>query len=414
MAHQQHFQPLFQKPVTMNKSVRHNRAPVVIGASLVQFTVIGGVFAYGVFFSVLEAELGWSRSNLSACTSLAFLVMGLLAILAGRLNDRFGPRWVLAGTGVIYGFGYALLSTVNEPWQAIVIFGFAIGMGMASHDVVTLSTIARWFNAKRGRMTAVVKVGTAFGQIFVPLVAAFLIAAFGWRQSFLLLGLSALIILLFSAWLIGDKPPALNDSKDELNQHQGLDFKQVRRIHQFWLICAMQFMLFASLMTIPVHIVIHAQDLGFDATTAAAVLSSIGAVSILGRLALGWSIDNIGGKRGYIFCFTLLLISLLFLRHIEDPRYLFGFAALYGFAHGGFFTVVSPTLAEYFGMQALGTVFGAVVFFGAFSGAAGPFIAGWIFDSTGSYDQAFTLLAALAAIGLIMALSLSRLKRSTL
>jgi len=113
----------------MNKSVRRNRAPVVIGASLVQFTVIGGVFAYGVFFSVLETELGWSRSTLSACTSLAFFVMGLLAISAGRLSDRFGPRWVLASTGIIYGCGYALLSTINEPWHAIALFGLAIGIG---------------------------------------------------------------------------------------------------------------------------------------------------------------------------------------------------------------------------------------------------------------------------------------------
>jgi len=334
--------------------------------------------------------------------------MGLLAISAGRLNDRFGPRWVLVGSGLIYGCGYALLSRVHEPWQAIVTFGLAIGVGMATHDVVTLSTIARLFNAKRGRMTAVVKVGTACGQIVVPLVAAFLIGQFGWRQSFFLLGLAALIILLFSAWLIGDKPPTLNLLDNEPDQHQGLNFKQVRHTGQFRLICAMQFMLFASLMTIPVHIVIHSQDLGFDATTAAAVLSTIGAVSILGRLALGWSIDFIGGKRGYIICFALLLISLLFLRNIDNPRYLFGFAALYGFAHGGFFTVVSPTLAEYFGMRAIGTIFGAVVFFGAFSGAAGPFVAGWIFDSTGSYDLAFTLLAALTSLGLIMALSLTR------
>jgi len=106
----------------------------------------------------------------------------------------------------------------------------------------------------------------------------------------------------------------------------------------------------------------------------------------------------------------LLLSSLFFLRHIDDPRYLFGFAALYGFAHGGFFTVVSPTLAEYFGMRSIGTVFGAVVFFGAFSGAAGPFVAGLIFDSTGSYVSAFTLLAVLATVGLFMALSLTRLK----
>ena len=163
-------------------------------------------------------------------------------------------------------------------------------------------------------------------------------------------------------------------------------------------------------MTVPVHIVIHAEDLGFDATTAAAVLSSIGAVSILGRLALGWSIDQIGGKQGYIICFSLLLISIMWLKQIEDPRYLFGFALIYGFAHGGFFTIVSPTLAEFFGMRAIGTIFGTVVFFGTLSGAAGPLVAGWIFDSQGSYDVAFLLLATLAATGLLTALRLNHIE----
>lgn len=390
----------------MNKSAPRNRAPIVFGASLVQFTVIGGVFAFGVFFSALETELGWSRTILSACSSLAFLVMGFLAIGAGRLNDRFGPRWVLVASGFIYGCGYALLSRVNEPWHAILLFGSAIGVGMATHDIVTLSTIARWFNTKRGRMTGLVKVGTACGQIIVPIVAALLIVKHGWRQSFLLMGVTALIMLLLAAWAIGDKPPTLTTIENDAKQDQGLSFTVVRRTGQFWLFCAMQFMLFSSLMTIPVHIAIHAEDLGFDPSTAAAVLSSIGAVSILGRLTLGWGIDRIGGKRGYIICFTLLLISLLLLRHVEQPQYLFGFALLYGFAHGGFFTIVSPTLAEYFGMRALGSVFGTVVFFGAFSGAAGPLIAGWIFDSTGSYDRAFIVLTTLAAIGLGMAFRL--------
>ena len=190
----------------MINPARRNRAPIVLGASLVQFTVIGGVFAYGVFFSALETELGWSRTVLSACTSLAFLIMGLLAISAGRLNDRIGPRWVLLVSGLIYACGYSLLSLVTKPSHAILLFGVAVGIGMATHDVVTLSTIARWFNTKRGRMTGVVKVGTTCGQIIVPLVAALLITEFGWRQSFLLMGLAALLMLLVAAWLIGANP----------------------------------------------------------------------------------------------------------------------------------------------------------------------------------------------------------------
>ena len=397
----------------MNKPTQRNRAPIVLGASLVQFTVIGGVFAFGVFFSTLETELGWSRTIMSACTSLAFLIMGLLAISAGRLNDRFGPRWVLVASGLVYACGYSFLSLITEPWQAILLFGVAVGIGMATHDIVTLSTVARWFNTKRGRMTGVVKVGTACGQIIVPILAALLIVEFGWRHSFLLMGLMAFVILMVAAWLVGSKPPEPNSPNNDGTETQGLSFKDVRRTHQFWMFCALQFMFFPALMTVPVHIVIHAEDLGFDATTAAAVLSSIGAVSILGRLALGWSIDQIGGKQGYIICFSLLLISIMLLKQIEDPRYLFGFALIYGFAHGGFFTIVSPTLAEFFGMRAIGTIFGTVVFFGTLSGAAGPLVAGWIFDSQGSYDMAFLLLATLAAIGLLTALRLNHIEESS-
>jgi len=162
----------------MNHPTKRIRAPIVLGASLVQFTVSGGLFAFGVFFSALESELGWSRIVMSTCTSLAFLIMGLLAISAGGLNDRFVPRWVLFPTGIVYGCCYTLLYFVTEPWHAILLFGIAIGIGMASHDIVTLSTIARWFHNKRGRMTGVLKAGTACGQICVPLIAASLIAKF--------------------------------------------------------------------------------------------------------------------------------------------------------------------------------------------------------------------------------------------
>lgn len=390
----------------MNNATTRSRAPIVIGACLVQFTVIGGVFAYGVFFSALETELGWSRTVLSACTSLAILIMGLFAVSAGRLNDHFGPGWVLAASGIVYGCGYALLSTIKEPWHAILIFGVAIGIGMASHDVVTLSTIARWFNANRGRMTGVVKVGTAMGQIIVPILAAVLLATFGWRDSFLLLGLAAVAILLIAARLVGGKPPQAPDTGTHNSSHQHLNFKDIYRTTQFKLFCAIQLLFFPALTTIPVHIVVHAEDLGFNARSAAAILSCIGAASIIGRLVLGWGIDKIGGKQGYIVCFTLLLTSLLLLKQIHDPRYLYGFAIIYGLAHGGFFTVVSPTLAEFFGMRAIGTVFGTVVFFGTLSGAAGPIITGRIFDLHGSYDWAFILFASLAAIGLVLTLLL--------
>ena len=96
----------------------------------------------------------------------------------------------------------------------------------------------------------------------------------------------------------------------------------------------------------------------------------------------------------------------MFLRLIDLPILLFTFALFYGFAHGGLFTVVSPIVAEFFGMQSHGVIFGTILFFGTLGGAAGPLLCGRIYDLTGSYDLAFTILAALAFIGLILVFSL--------
>jgi len=148
------------------------------------------------------------------------------------------------------------------------------------------------------------------------------------------------------------------------------------------------------------------------AAIAATLLSVIGASSIVGRMAMGMFADRIGGKKAFIFCFLPLIASLLALLAIDHTGWLlFVAVCVYGFGHGGLFTVVSPTIAEYFGTRAHGTVFGAVVFFGTIGGASGPILAGRVFDVTGSYAVAFATLAAMAVLGLALVLSLPSARR---
>ena len=258
---------------------------IVLGACLTQFMIIGLLFSYGLFFKALETEFGWSRTLLSSCTSIAFLVMGSLAVFGGRLNDRYGPRAVLAVAGTLCGLGYALLSQVSQPWQLFVIFGLFIGVGMSSHDVVTLSTIARWFRQRRGIMTGVAKVGTAAGQIAVPPTAALLIALYDWRQALIILGVAAVALLLTAASLM-KSPPAAAGSGDG-GEAAGYSFREARRTRILWMICAIQFLFFPTLTTIPLHIVVHGMDLGMGAAQAAILLSVLGAASVAGRLTIG-------------------------------------------------------------------------------------------------------------------------------
>lgn len=383
-----------------------SRYLVVFGACLTQFMVIGLLFSYGLFFKVFEDEFGWSRTLLSSCTSLAFFMMGVLAIFGGRLNDRYGPRIVLSISGVLFGFGYALMSQVSEPWQLFAIFGIFIGLGMSTHDVVTLSTIARWFEKRRGMMTGVVKVGTAGGQVALPPLAAFLIAAYGWREAVVILGIAAgaLLLLAASTMKMPPRPAPVGGAPVQ----DGMDYGTVRRTRAFWTLCLIQFLFFPTLTTVPLHIVVHGMDMGMTAALAAGLLSVTGATSVLGRLTIGTFVDRIGGKRAFMLCFTPLIGALSALLVVDSPWPLYGVMALYGFAHGGFFTIVSPTIAEFFGTRAHGTIFGTILFFGTIGGAVGPILAGHIFDTTGTYMLAFAGLLAMAATGLILALSLPK------
>ena len=398
---------------------------IVFGAILVQGITIGCVFAYGVFFNVLETEFGWSRTLLSIATSLAFLNMGVFAIAAGRLTDRFGPRGVLMVTAATTGIAYVLMYLLSAPWQLILIYGLLVGLGIATHDVVTLSTIARCFPRRRGMMSGVVKVGAACGQMFIPLIAVMLIHTFGWRYAFVVMGVGAAAILLFAAWLMGIKPsasgtPAPAGETGEAGARDssgtststtasvpGSSFEQAKSNTQFWLLCTMQFFFFGTLITIPTHIVPHSIDSGLTTASAATVLSTIAASSIAGRLLIGGFVDRIGGKYCFNICLTLLFLSIVSLLFIKNTGFLYLFAVAYGFAHGGLFTVVSPAVAEYFGMRAHGAIFGVVIFTGTIGGSMLPILTGLIFDKQQSYQWAFILLATMVLISLLLSLRLA-------
>jgi MFS family permease len=386
---------------------------IVVAGFIIQAVCIGAMFTYGVFFEEFQAEFGWSRATISSASSLAFLIMGAVGILAGRLNDRIGPRFLMIGTGISLGFGYLLMFFLHSPWQLYLLYGLLVGIGLSTHDVITLSTVARWFIKRRGIMSGIVKVGTGAGQLVVPLLATALISTVGWRHAYLIIGAAVLVILVLVALPLRRAPQEIGLLPDGDAVTAGgapidapasdLPLNRVTRSMQFWIICLMEFSIFFCLLTIVVHVVPYATDRGLAPVTAASVLSTIGGASMVGRIVMGAANDKIGGKRSLIICFIILLCALLWLQWAEGSWVLFVFAVIHGFAHGGFFTVVSPTIAELFGTESHGLLFGLVLFSGTIGGSVGPLLAGHNYDLTGNYETLFLLLTLLAMIGLILA-----------
>ncbi len=385
---------------------------IVAAGFIIQAVCVGAMFTYGVFFKEFQAEFGWSRAAISGAASLAFLMMGLGGVIAGKMNDRIGPKVIIVASGILLGIGYLLMSRLQALWQLYLLYGVLVGIGFSTHDVITLSTVARWFIRRRGMMSGIVKVGTGSGQFLVPLIATLLIAAYGWRNSYLIIGMVVLVIFVVVAQVLSRDPQGIglfpdgdsNESCDNGNRsrEESVTLRAAARTGQFWIICIAEFAIFFCLLTVIVHIVPHAMDLELTPPTAVGVLSTIGFISMLGRIVIGTANDKIGGKRSLVICFILLLCSLFWLHVASEAWMLFLFAVIYGFAHGGFFTVMSPMIAEFFGTGSHGVLFGMVLASGTLGGAAGPLMAGRAFDVTGSYRIAFLVLTLLAVIGFVL------------
>ncbi|MBS1197867.1 MAG: sugar phosphate permease [Proteobacteria bacterium] len=393
---------------------------IVAASFLIQGICIGAMFTYGVFFKELQQAFGWSRALISGASSLAFFVMGVGAMIAGTLNDKIGPRIILTVSGASIGLGYLLMSQLSLPWQLYLLYGLFAGIGFSTHDVNTLSTVARWFVKTRGMMTGLVKVGTGIGQFVIPLIASALIAAYGWRNAYLMVGGFVLLTLIALAQFMKRDPSKIGLLPDGNAQSRfcdaspvadhSLSLREALRTKQFWGICFAEFAIFFCLFTVLVHIVPHAMDQGLKPAMAASVLSTIGGASILGRLVMGMVNDKIGGRKSLMVCFMVLISSLVLLLFTGSAGMLFLFAVVYGLAHGGIFTVMSPMLAEFFGMRSHGQLFGTVLFAGTIGATIGPILTGHVFDITGEYRMAFMALTGFAISGFMPILFLRPIK----
>ena len=400
---------------------RHYYGYTIVEACFcMQGVAIGALTTYGVFLKYLQAEFGWSRAFISGASSVALVVMGIFGVLFGRLNDSLGPRKILLVSGLILGCGYLLMSQLHAGWQLYVFYGIMIGIGLSSHDVVTLSTVARWFRKRRGLMTGVVKAGTGTGQFLIPLIASALILSNGWRSTYLVIGGGIIVVYVIASRLVKRSPEEMGllpDGEPEPDgtdtQTGGLLLGQALRTPQLWL-CSLAYpcITFSS-MTVLVHIVAYGTDIGMSATSAAAVVSTVGAVSIAGRLTAGTVGDRIGARRAFLCCFVFLIAALVWLQFAKTGWMLFLFAVIYGFAHGGFYTVLSPTVAELFGMRAHGAIFGFIYFWGTIGGALGPVVAGGVFDAYQSYEKAFALLLGLSLLSLLLMLRVRPVKEAS-
>ena len=388
---------------------------VVAAGLLASILIVGPFVSFSVFFKPLSSELGWMRAPTSVATSIAALVMGFSAIAAGRITDKYGPRVVLIAGGLFMGLGNVLMSQVNALWQLYLFYGVLVGIAMSAADIPIVATVARWFVKKRGMMIGITKVGAGIGIMVTPLLANWLISGYGWRNAYVVIGILALVGIIAIALLFKRDPSQIGELPDGVTEVEAADLnislrqfsvREAISTRQFWTFCAAWFIHMFSIQVVMLHIVPHVTDLGISATVAASVLSVIGGFSIAGRLGLPGLSDILGSRASYVISFSLMATSFVLILFASEAWMFYLFAAVYGVAHGANFTLLSPMVAELFGLQALGSMLGAILLIGTFGALISPVLAGLVFDIMGTYQPVLITNLVISIIAILLMLSL--------
>jgi MFS family permease len=394
---------------------------IVVVVAFFIMVVSWGLYAvFGVFFTPLLTEFGWTRAMTSGAFSLSMVLHGVLGIAMGGLNDRFGPRLVLTFCGFLLGVGYLLMSRVSTMWQLYLFYGVMIGIGISGIYVPLLSSVARWFVRRRSLMTGIVVAGVGIGGLAAPPVISRLIAAYGWRLSYIIQGTVILIVMILSAQFLRRDPAQVGQlpyGEDEGRQPglksgaEALCLKEAVCTAQFWLVFTMFIWYGFCIMAVVVHIVPHAIDLGISAVSAANILACIHGTTIMGTFGLGSVADRIGNRWMFIICLFIMSGASFWLVLVREMWMLYLFASVFGLVLGGMAASESPLIARLFGLSSHGLIFGVIGFGFTIGAGAGTLVTGYIFDITGSYQVAFPVCAACGVISLILTAILRPTKR---
>jgi len=385
---------------------------VVLASLCIMVVVYGTRSVFGVFFKPMLTEFGWSRALTSGALSLSLVLQGSLAVVMGAINDRLGPRAILTLCVFLLGLGYLLMSQINTVWHMYLFYGVITGFGMSGVLVPLLSTVARWFVKRRNVMTGITLAGIGIGSLIAPPVANWLLSAYDWRVSYIIIGCLVLVVGLFSAQFLKRDPTRVGQAPyggDEVAGQalkpgdEGLSLKEAAYTAQFWIVFGIFLCLGFCLFTIMVHIVPHVTDLGISAAGAANILAVMGGAGIVGNVVLGGAADRIGNRQVCIIGFVLMSATLIWLVSVTEAWMFYLLVVVFGFGHGGCNTSESPIVAWLFGVRSLGVLLGVISLGFTIGAAIGPFLAGYIFDVTGSYQIAFLTCAAIGVVGLILA-----------
>jgi MFS family permease len=397
---------------------RVTRGWVIVMTSVLGITVSFGslvIFTFGVFLKPLSGQFGWSRAEISLAFTLTALMMAIFSPFIGRLVDRVGARKVLLPCVAVYGVAFcclALVKTLAGLYTVYILLGV---VGNGTTQLCYARVISAWFDRRRGLALATMMAGVGAGAIGIPPLATWLIEAYGWREAYLLLGASVFVLGMIPAALwLRETPPDVEQvnaerANPEKSQIQaGMRGADAAHTPVFWLLLTGFFLFSVSVNGSVAHLIPILTDRGITSDTAALAASTLGVLTLCGRLLTGVLLDRFFGSRVAGIFFGIAAVGVAILSQAHEIGTAFLGAALIGLGMGAEADVMPYLISRYFGLASFSEIYGYAFTAYALAGALGPLLMGWSFDRFHSYSATLVGLAAAMLTGAAVLASLPR------
>src|SRR5215831_19615975 len=382
-----------------------NRWRVVVGGVSMNLA-LGSLYAWSVFVLPLEQEFGWTRSQTSWVYTIAVVVFATSFVLAGRIQDRRGPRPCALAGAILVSLGFLAASFTTSLWSLYLAFGLVVGAGNGFGYATPTPVASKWFPDRRGLVVGLMVGGYGAGSaIFGTLASAYLVPSLGWRTTFQILGGVFFAMTMIGTALLKNPPegyrppnftPAAAASRVDIPTREML---ATPTFYALWV--AFCFGTTAGQMTIS-QLVPFARAAGLGATVATISLIVTSVSNTGGRILSGWLSDAIGRVRTLQVMILLSAIAMpaLFVGRTNVVTF-YAFVALVYWCYGTQLSVFASTTADFYGTKNLGLNYGVLFTAWGAAGIIGPAIAGRVFDRFGDYRYAFFAAAVFAVIALV-------------
>ena len=389
-----------------------NRWWRVAGALLMNLP-LGALYAWSIFVLPLEKEFGWTRTQTSWVFTIAVFVFGISFILAGRLQDRKGPFWVSVAGSVLFSLGWILATYTRNLTYLYLTMGGILGLGSGFGYATPIPVLSKWFPDRRGLAVGLAVAGYGGGSFIISLIGKPMLTAFGWRDTFLYLGLGYFVATMIGAFILRNPPagykpagwePAPATAKVSASRHEYTPGEVVRTPAFYYMWIAYALATGAGLMLISQLVPFGRQQLKI-VETAANLAIAVGAVgNASGRIFSGWLSDAIGRLQTLRLMVGISILAFLVLPHIGGVAALYAMVFVVYYCYGTQLSVYASTTGDFFGTKNLGVNYGLVFSAWGVAGVIGPIIAGRLFDIFGNYTNAFYVGSAIcvAALGSLL------------